>query len=306
MRTLPSPPTQYRQSFGCGGRSHLLGFAVLRFGPSVVRVRLDPLRAARGAGPSVVVSGAAIRGDATGEHRRRRARSAVALPAERHAHRRPTDATRCRPPRGGGGPRRLPRARGRESRRVARARSCCCGARTVPARPRCCGCAPGWCRSPAGPRTWSGTTWPPSVKPFVAGSGCSDTRTGSTATSRSPRTSASGDRRSAPPRPRSPRRWRGSASTDGSATWPSASCRPGSAAAPRSPAWWRGGPNCGCSTSRTPASTRRPVTSSTTRCARPPSAGATIIVASHELERAGSLATRWVDVVAGQAREAAP
>jgi heme ABC exporter ATP-binding subunit CcmA len=36
------------------------------------------------------------------------------------------------------------------------------------------------------------------------------------------------------------------------------------------------------------------------------SAGATIMVASHELERAGSLATRWVDVVAGQAREAAP
>ena len=30
------------------------------------------------------------------------------------------------------------------------------------------------------------------------------------------------------------------------------------------------------------------------------SAGATIIVASHELERAGSLATRAVDVVAGQ------
>ncbi len=33
-------------------------------------------------------------------------------------------------------------------------------------------------------------------------------------------------------------------------------------------------------------------------------AGATIIVASHELERAGSLATRVVDVVAGQVREA--
>ncbi len=32
--------------------------------------------------------------------------------------------------------------------------------------------------------------------------------------------------------------------------------------------------------------------------------GATIIVASHELERAGSLATRVVDVVAGQVREA--
>ena len=31
-------------------------------------------------------------------------------------------------------------------------------------------------------------------------------------------------------------------------------------------------------------------------------AGATVIVASHELERAGSLATRWVDVVAGQTR----
>ena len=33
-------------------------------------------------------------------------------------------------------------------------------------------------------------------------------------------------------------------------------------------------------------------------------AGATVIVASHELERAGSLATRCVDVVAGQTREA--
>ena len=32
--------------------------------------------------------------------------------------------------------------------------------------------------------------------------------------------------------------------------------------------------------------------------------GATIMVASHELERAGSLATRWVDVIAGQVREA--
>ncbi len=33
-------------------------------------------------------------------------------------------------------------------------------------------------------------------------------------------------------------------------------------------------------------------------------AGATVMVASHELERAGSLATRVVDVVAGQVREA--
>jgi heme ABC exporter ATP-binding subunit CcmA len=34
--------------------------------------------------------------------------------------------------------------------------------------------------------------------------------------------------------------------------------------------------------------------------------GATIVVASHELERAGSLATRTVDVVAGRVHEAAP
>ncbi|MFM7127065.1 MAG: ABC transporter ATP-binding protein, partial [Actinomycetota bacterium] len=33
------------------------------------------------------------------------------------------------------------------------------------------------------------------------------------------------------------------------------------------------------------------------------SAGATIIVASHELERAGSLASRQLEVVAGQIRE---
>jgi uncharacterized protein YbjT (DUF2867 family) len=32
-------------------------------------------------------------------------------------------------------------------------------------------------------------------------------------------------------------------------------------------------------------------------------AGATIVVASHELERAGSLATRQIEVVAGQTRE---
>jgi energy-coupling factor transporter ATP-binding protein EcfA2 len=32
-------------------------------------------------------------------------------------------------------------------------------------------------------------------------------------------------------------------------------------------------------------------------------AGATIMVASHELERAGTLATRQVEVVAGQVRE---
>lgn len=35
-------------------------------------------------------------------------------------------------------------------------------------------------------------------------------------------------------------------------------------------------------------------------------AGATIVVASHELERAGSLATRSVDVVAGRVRNATP
>ena len=34
--------------------------------------------------------------------------------------------------------------------------------------------------------------------------------------------------------------------------------------------------------------------------------GATIIVASHELERAGKLATRTVDVVAGQVRDLPP
>jgi energy-coupling factor transporter ATP-binding protein EcfA2 len=34
-------------------------------------------------------------------------------------------------------------------------------------------------------------------------------------------------------------------------------------------------------------------------------AGATIVVASHELERAGSLATRTVEVVAGQVRSVA-
>jgi energy-coupling factor transporter ATP-binding protein EcfA2 len=34
-------------------------------------------------------------------------------------------------------------------------------------------------------------------------------------------------------------------------------------------------------------------------------AGATIVVASHELDRAGALATRTVEVVAGQVRELA-
>ena len=150
------------------------------------------------------------------------------------------------------------------------------------------------------------TTWPPSATRCVAGSGCSGTRTGSTATSPSPRTSGSGARPSARPTSRVAAAMKRLGVDGRLRDVTSASCRQGSAGAPRSPASWRGAPSCGCSTSRTPASTRRPATSSTTRSARRPTAGATMIVASHELERAGTLATRWVDVVAGQIREAAP
>ena len=72
----------------------------------------------------------------------------------------------------------------------------------------------------------------------------------------------------------------------------SGACRPGSSGAPRWPAWWPGGPSCGCSTSRTPASTPtgRDDLDATLRQAA--ASGATVMVASHELERAGSLATR--------------
>ena len=80
----------------------------------------------------------------------------------------------------------------------------------------------------------------------------------------------------------------------------SASSPPVRPGAPRWPASSPVAPSCGCSTSRTPGSTPTAVTSSTTLLRQAVASGATVIVASHERERAGALADRVVEVVAGQ------
>ena len=74
------------------------------------------------------------------------------------------------------------------------ARSCGCAARTAPARPRCCVCAPGWCRSHAGTGRCSGATSPPTATRSAPWSASSATTTVSTSTSRFGRTSPSGPR----------------------------------------------------------------------------------------------------------------
>ena len=62
---------------------------------------------------------------------------------------------------------------------------------------------------------------------------------------------------------------------------------PASGDAPLSPASSHAGPSCGSSTSRTQGSTPRVATTSTTLLRAAVAPGATVIVASHELERAG-------------------
>ena len=105
--------------------------------------------------------------------------------------------------------------------------------------------------------------------------------------------------------PRSPRRWSASVSAGVSPRSRCAACRPASSGAPRSAClvarraqlWLLDEPHAGLDAAG------RDELDATLRQAA--AAGATIIVASHELERAGSLATRCVDVVAGQVVEPA-
>ena len=75
--------------------------------------------------------------------------------------------------------------------------------------------------------------------------------------------------------------------------WPtcwSPACRPVSAAARRSRASWPAAPSSGCSTSPTPASTRTAATSLDGLVAQAVAAGATVLLSSHELDRAEALA----------------
>ena len=89
-------------------------------------------------------------------------------------------------------------------------------------------------------------------------------------------------------------------------TWPSPASRPASVAAPRSPASWRADPSSGCSTSRTPGSTTRAATSSTTWCTGRRRPAPPIVLASHELDRAEALADRVVTIAGGTIAAPAP
>ena len=145
-----------------------------------------------------------------------------------------------------------------------------------------------------------GLDLPPSAKRCGPGWRCSATPTASTPTSPSPRTSASGARPSAPPRRGRGARWSGWASP---AAWPTSPVGRLSAGqkrrtalaclvARRAELWLLDEPHAGLDAAG------RDELDATLRAAV--AAGATVIVASHELERAGSLATRVVDVVGGQ------
>ena len=166
---------------------------------------------------------------------------------------------------------------------------------TAPARPPCCGCAPGCCRRACGTRARArARPRRPSATRSAPGSACSATRNGLYA--RPDR------RRERHVLGRDGRRRPTTRSTaaierlglDGRlADVPVAQAvgRPAAAhraGLPASPA----APSCGCSTSPTPASTPPAATSSTPSLRQAVAAGATVIVASHELERAGALATR--------------
>ena len=81
---------------------------------------------------------------------------------------------------------------------------------------------------------------------------------------------------------------------------PCGGCRPASDGGPRSPAWWPAGPQVWLLDephAGLDAEGRDELDDMLREAA---AAGATIIVASHELERAGKLATRRVDVVGGE------
>ena len=122
MSTLPSSRTHQRRSRGAGGRSHR---EVRAIGATVaVGHRAGALPGAPVASP----------GDGRRRQQRRATRrwSSWSTPSPCSAASRPSPAPRSP---------------------CDAARSCCCAVRTAPARPRCCGCAPGWCRSPAGTGT---------------------------------------------------------------------------------------------------------------------------------------------------------
>ncbi len=127
------------------------------------------------------------------------------------------------------------------------------------------------------------------------GSACSATPPGSTTSSRSPTTCASGAGQPGRTRATSRRRSAPAASTVDWPISPSPACRPGSAAAPRWPAWWPVARSCGCSTSPTPGSTRTVATSSTGSCGRRSHPAPRCCSSSHELDRAAALAHRVGD-----------
>ena len=138
-------------------------------------------------------------------------------------------------------------------------------------------------------------------RPSARGSGCSATRTGCTTTSPSRENvrfwGAAAARRS---------RDRGGAHAAGARRptgrrrrW--AGCRRVRSGGPRWPAWWPDGPQLWLLDEPHAGLDAAGRDELDAPCARRSPAGATVMVASHELERAGALATRVVDVVGGQA-----
>ena len=136
--------------------------------------------------------------------------------------------------------------------------------------------------------------------PFAAASGSSATPPVSTTTSRWPRTCASPCGRPAATTARWHRHWPGSISTAGWPTSPSAGCRPGSAGAPPSPPsspavptlWLLDEPHAGLD-----AVGREQLD---LVVARGRGAGATVLLASHEIDRAAPIATRSVLMAGGE------
>ena len=180
---------------------------------------------------------------------------------------------------------------------VARRRSCCCVGRTAPARRRCCAPSPGWSRSPRAPPSCWASTWSAdrkAVRPRVGllghATGLYDDLTVADNVrfwARAPRARRTWT--STPP-------WPAWGSTAASRASPSGDSRPVSGVARRWPASSPAAPSCGCSTSPMPGSTRTVGTWSTSSSATPRAAGATVVMSSHELDRAVALADRIVTV----------
>ena len=197
---------------------------------------------------------------------------------------------------------RFPALAGVDLARRASARSSCCAVPTAPARRRCCGSAPVCCRWPAAAAPCSAATSPPTAPRCAGRVGLLGHRNGLyldlTVTENVRFWGATVGRHATT---RSPPRWTASASPAGSPTLPGAPPvgRPAAAhraGLPRRP------PGPAVAARRAP---RRPRRRRARRARRHAAPGRGVraprsIVASHELERAGSLATRCVDVVAGQ------